>query len=179
MNNLVNIEMAANTIAESNNLKWRKMKLSKLGTKKSFIIYLLNDGKCFECNVELQFNNFHASHIIPQQTYIAQGLPINNLLTNLVCLCPKCNLKMKTANGFEYWSKAKVNWLKKRNTQIDKAENNNDVRSILKMNIKSFDGKVLTSLVMEKACDQYAIENPYGKFARIHKNGQYRKVKAS
>lgn len=57
------------------------------------------EGKCFVCNDNIDYNNFHCGHIIAEKN---GGLL---LLTNLEPICMHCNLTMGTENLLEYKKK--------------------------------------------------------------------------
>jgi 5-methylcytosine-specific restriction endonuclease McrA len=57
------------------------------------------DGQCKICKKNIEYINFHASHIIS----IKNGGTDN--IINLICLCPGCNMSMSSMNYEEYISR--------------------------------------------------------------------------
>lgn len=141
--------------------------MNTVGTKKALLVYTLADGKCLNCRVPIAFKQFQIDHITAQQTYLENGEAIDTRLANLACLCKSCNSE-KQDKGLEFYNenaKAFINRVKLW------AKDANDIRKVLKVTFKSYDNNTVNADVMNVLCDNYALENPSSKFARIHRNG--------
>lgn len=151
------------------------VKMNDVGTKKAMVVYALANGKCLNCSRALAFNEFQLDHITAQQTSIENGEAIDNSLPNLACLCNTCNAS-KQKQGIEFYSKDVQKFFGKVFAWVNKAQNPNDLRHILKNDFVAFDKTKVTKAKVDSLCDAYAMANPKSKFARIHKQGIYHKL---
>ena len=143
-------------------------KKNKIGTKKSFLDYMLADRKCLQCRVELSYNDFQIDHVTPKKYFLDNGLAIDSTLSNLACLCKRCN-SAKGEKGIEFYGESQQKFIR---LIADICGKENDIRNILRENtLPTFDGGNITAVDMTIICDDYAILNPTSKFAKLHRNG--------
>lgn len=152
MTNKVNNWLASLLISEKTNKpesQWQKQKLSKIGSTKSMMIWLMFDKKCFKCGEKLTFQAFTIDHIMPRSFYIGNNLKVNQKIENLSCLCKPCNSRKASMLPNEFYS-------------------NDELVKLHKIVNSPMDSQ---TVLMHG--DAYAKENPNGKFARLHRNGLY------